>query len=70
MTQVSEWWRRVQTLQHQLYQVREHALKENDRETAKQCKQLLHESERMFKERAQSWIAEAEQVLDKREGEG
>lgn len=64
MTYGPEWWQRVQSLQNQLYQLRERALSEGDRETADECKHLLHESERLFKRKAQSWMKEAEQLLD------
>lgn len=64
MAHTQPWWQRIQTLQHQLYKLREQALRQNDHEVAEQCKQLLRESERLFKERATSWIVEAEQLLE------
>lgn len=69
MTQMPTWWQHVQRLQYQLYQLREQALKENNRETAEACKHILHESERLSKESGQSWIAAAERLLEKEGGE-
>lgn len=58
-----KWWQRVQSLQYQLYRLREEALRHNDRDTAEVCKQLLLEAERLVRQRADAWIVDAERVL-------